>query len=371
MNTGFSLEEAVSAARVRTGVPGVAAGLFVGRQESFAAGGVLALDGESPVSVDTRFRIASISKPFTATLAAASLPLDGGLRALLSHTAGFHCESAEPLPAGAEGLFSYSNAGFWEAGARSAAAAGSSFEEAMHERVLSPLRLEATGYDEPPGAARGHVQVGLSGHRVVPDDSYPVSRRPSGGLWSTVGDLLRFGAHHLGSGAELHEPQVAALGGHYALGWWVRELEDGTTALDHEGSVAGYQSLLLLVPERELVLAVLTNSWRGSGLIRRVVHRLGLGPAPLPAEPVDPGVAGTYALDDVEARVEVAGDDLTVSVTEFDPVVGSPITTHVAARPLGGGAFGYAGGRLMSHRLDFPRPGLARIGWIVLPRTES
>ncbi len=371
MNTGFSLEEAVREARARTGVPGVAAGLLVAGERSFAADGVLALDGESPVHADTPFRIASISKPFTSTLAAASLPLDGGLRALLSHTAGFRCESTEPLPAGAEGLFSYSNAGFWEAGAQSATAAGSSFEEAMRQRVLSPLRLEATGYEEPQAAARGHVQAGESGHRVVPDDSYPVSRRPSGGLWSTVRDLLRFGAHHLASGSELHEPQVAALGGHYALGWWVRELEDGTTALDHEGSVAGYQSLLLLVPERELVLAVLTNSWRGSGLVRRLVDRLGLGPSPLPAEPVDAGVAGTYALDGVEARVEVAGDDLTVSVTEFDPVVGSPITTRVAAKPLGGGVFGYTGGRLMSHRFDFPRPDLARIGWTVLPRTES
>jgi hypothetical protein len=215
------------------------------------------------------------------------------------------------------------------------------------------------------------VQEGEAGHRVVPTDSYPVSRRPSGGLWSTVGDLLRFGAHHLESGAELHEPQVAALGAHYALGWWVRGLEDGTTALDHEGSVAGYQSLLLLVPERELVLAVLTNSWRGSGLIRRVVERLGLGPAELPSQPVDPGIAGTYALDDVTARVEVAGDEVTVSVTEFDPVVGSPTTMRVTGRPVGGGAFGYAGGRLMGHRFDFPRPELARIGWIVLPRTAS
>jgi hypothetical protein len=60
-----------------------------------------------------------------------------------------------------------------------------------------------------------------------------------------------------------------------------------------------------------------------------------------------------------------------VSVTELDPVVGSPITTRLAAKPLGGGVFGYTGGRLMSHRVDFPRADLARIGWIVLPRAKS
>ena len=34
----------------------------------------------------------------------------------------------------------------------------------------------------------------------------------------------------------------------------------GIWALDHEGSVAGFQSLLLIVPEERTALAVLTNS---------------------------------------------------------------------------------------------------------------
>ena len=40
------------------------------------------------------------------------------------------------------------------------------------------------------------------------------------------------------------------------------------------------------------------------------------------------------------------------------------------AKPIGGGVYGYAGGGLMSHRLDFPRPGIGRIGWLALPRIE-
>ena len=43
---------------------------------------------------------------------------------------------------------------------------------------------------------------------------------------------------------------------------------------------------------------------------------------------------------------------------------------RLRARPLGAGVFGYAGGGLMSHRLDFPRPGFARVGWVVMSRTE-
>ena len=94
----------------------------------------------------------------------------------------------------------------------------------MRSRVLEPLGLDATGFDEPPGAARGHVQEGESGHRAVPVDAYPAPRRPSGGLWSSVADLLRFGEHHLAEPSTLHEPRAEALGARYALGFWVRDL---------------------------------------------------------------------------------------------------------------------------------------------------
>ena len=107
----------------------------------------------------------------------------------------------------------------------------------------------------------------------------------------------------------MREPQSQALGAGYGLGWWVRDA-GGRIALDHEGSIAGYQSLLLLVPEERLALAVLTNSWRGSGLVRHVVEQLGLAAAPPLSRPgVRPrdaaghelsehAVAGRYALDD-------------------------------------------------------------------------
>jgi hypothetical protein len=52
-------------------------------------------------------------------------------------------------------------------------------------------------------------------------------------------------------------------------------------------------------------------------------------------------------------------------------VTGAAITTRAAARPLGDGVYGYARGRLMSHRLDFPREGVARIGWLAMPRVAA
>jgi CubicO group peptidase (beta-lactamase class C family) len=369
MKSAFSLEEAVREAHARTGVPGVAAGLSIGGRASFAAEGVLALGGAEQVHVDTPFRIASVSKSFTATLAAETVGLDSDIRAWLSHTAGLRAESYELLPEEADGLWSYSNSGYWSVGEAAADAASLPFDEAMRTHVLEPLSLTATGYAEPAAAARGHVQEGETGHRPVLVDAYARERWPSGGLWSTVADLVVYGRAHLEAYAELHEPVARALGARYALGWWERELADGSIALDHEGSVAGYQTLLLLVPERELVLAVLTNSWRGSGLVRRVVEKLGVVPAEPDTPPVvDESATGSYALDNVEATVVVDDEALIVTVSEPDPVTGARLTTRIPARPLGGGVYGYARGRLMSHRLDFPRDGVARIGWLAMPR---
>jgi hypothetical protein len=82
-------------------------------------------------------------------------------------------------------------------------------------------------------------------------------------------------------------------------------------------------------------------------------------------------VGGRYALDAAEAVVEAFDDALIVEEVDVDPVTGSRIAApRYPAAELGDGVFGIAGGLLMSHRLDFPRPGFARVGWLVLPRVE-
>jgi CubicO group peptidase (beta-lactamase class C family) len=373
------LAEIVRDARSRSGVPAVTAGLLVGEKMELAADG--------PVEIETPFRIASITKWFTASLAALLLDLDapagpGGESAarLLSHTADLRQNSREPLPERCRGLWSYSNAGFVFAGDACAAAAGSSYSAAVQERLLDPLGLERTTFGDPPGAARGHVPGGGTGHRPAPDVVYPERRRPAGGLWSTVGDLLRFAAHQLGGTGPLsaeqlsavREPRAEALGGRYSLGCWQRELGGGRLAFDHEGSVGGYQSLLLLVPEQKAALAVLTNSWRGSGLIRRVVRELGLVPAPLDGSSTARVEPGRYALDDAEAVVTERNGRWRVAESETDPLNGVRIERpEYAVDPLGGDVFGFAGGLLMSHRVDFPREDVARIGWTALPAAGS
>lgn len=119
---------------------------------------------------------------------------------------------------------------------------------------------------------------------------------------------------------------------------------------------------------------MLTNSRRGSGLIRRVVRELGLVPAPAEvglraADRISP--PGRYELDGTEAVTDLRGS-LRVAETETDPVTGDRIErVPYPVEPLGRGVYGFAGGLLMSHRIDFPRPDVARIGWVALPRAGS
>jgi hypothetical protein len=251
-------------------------------------------------------------------------------------------------------------------------------------RLLNPLALAATGFDEPSGAARGHVQEGEQGHAPVAADAFPPWRRASGGLWSTVGDLLRFAAHLLGEDGPLAaetralvvEPQSEALGARYGLGVWLREA-GGEAAVEHEGSVGGYQSLLLVLPESRRAVAALTNSWRGSALVRRLLVGLGFEPRSLggsnaDASPDGTAHAGRYALDASEAHVTPDDGGLRVELAETEPTTGARLVRPAAlARPLGDGVWGYGGGVLLGHRLDFPRSGIARIGWVAMSRVSS
>ena len=368
------LAEIVRVARARTGVPAVAAGLFAGGEIEQAADG--------PVTVGTPFRVASLTKWITASLAVTCLDLDAPTaagpppRALLSHTAGWRPESPEPLPKQAQGLWSYSNAGYWVVGEECTRALGMPYAEAIRRRILEPLGMGSSSFERPDGAALGHIQEGDTGQHPVGREHYPAQRHPGGGLWSTVEDMLRFASHQLGGPgplsvgqrAELLVPQARALGGEYALGVFRRRLAGGIEVLEHSGSVAGFQSLLLLVPAEEVALVVLTNSWRGNSLIQRVLRELGLEPETAAATGAEPE-PGRYTLDGDEALVERAAGGWRVSEAATDPVTGARVELRpYPVEPLGDGVYGFAGGYLMAHRLDFPRPGIARAGWVALPR---
>jgi CubicO group peptidase (beta-lactamase class C family) len=381
----------------------------------FAADGVCELGREQQVTPETTFRIASITKPFTATLALslaqdgllaldeppASSRVEATIRQLLSHQGGLACEwppaleelgkgddglqriaEEEPprLPIGPGELFSYCNVGFWLVGAAVARASGLTFQAAMGARVLEPLELKATDF-EPRQPTRGHQQAEPgSDEHVVVDHPYPQTRTPSGGLWSNVQDLLRFAAHHLGgpgplsreSIQEMQQPQIAAPGGSYGMGWFLRQ-SGGRRIVEHPGSVAGFESLLLLVPDERFGFAALSNSSRGSAAIRDLLERLGLGSTG-PDFPLDPeqlaAFGGTYSGDGIEVEVTPEDGRLSVAVTTFDPLSGENVAyPPVLARPVSEREFEVVDAEWRGERLTFPRDGFVCVG-VLAARTE-
>ena len=187
----------------------------------------------------TAFRIASMTKSFTAALVlalrdAGRLALDvpvanyapelagvagppGSaaitLRHLLSMSAGMatddpwadrHLDASpafvdEVYGAGVEfahlvgEAFEYSNLGFGMIGRVVERVTGHRVRELVDEMLLGPLGMGHTTWEAPAGtaqsAARPHVRVG---EKVLPDDEAPLGYgeiSPMGGLWSTVDDL--------------------------------------------------------------------------------------------------------------------------------------------------------------------------------------
>src|SRR5438093_84342 len=209
---------------------------------------------------------------------------DVRVRHLLSHTSGYDAERGDltrfgegddaleamvaELPSvrrwvGVEQAWSYSNAGYWLVGWLCTRAAGSTYEEAIAERILRRLALDATSFETPadvPGTGR-----------AADDQPYPRARRPSGGLVSNVEDLLRFGQQHLAApgAARLRIVHGKPVSGVYGLGL-SGERVGGVDVWGHAGSYGGYQSQLLVVPDRDAVFVGLTNSSVGKQALREV-----------------------------------------------------------------------------------------------------
>ena len=321
-------------------------------------------------------------------------PVDATVRQLLSHQGGLACEWPEPmdrfgeddhallqlldgkperLPVGPGELYSYSNVGFWLVGAAIARVCGMSFEEAMRTRVLEPLSLHETSF-EPRAAARGHNQVkpGADEHRAV-EDKYPRVRRPSGGLWSSVADLLRFAEHHLGgpgplsedSRAEMQTSQIETGSESYGLGWDLHESRGGRI-VEHPGSVAGFQSLLRLVPAEGVAFAGLTNSSRGMAALRDALERLGLDREEAPDVTLSAdelaSFAGRYQGQGMELCFSPDDGGLRVELTLLDPFTGEADEyPSVHARPIGVREFEIVDEEWRSDRFDFPRDGFVNM----------
>ena len=318
-------------ARERYHVPGAAIGILADGKTKTTGLGVT--DVRAPLEVDgeTLFQIGSISKTFTAALAAllaqrGQLDLDAPLRRylpdfqvanpdaseratpriLFSHTAGWlgdffetdnpSLESATarmrwlPQISPLGQLWSYNNAAFYVAGRLIEVLTGKPFARVAQEELLTPLGMKDTGY-RLTDLLTAKVAMGFSA--VYDDGDTPNPGRwygvgavdPVGGLSSTARDVLRWarftidGRDDAGneilsqeSRALLRELRVpAGLGEYVGLTWSTRDAGAAQIRLmSHGGSMRFQTSRLVIAPERGFALVVLTNSERGEEMIDNV-----------------------------------------------------------------------------------------------------
>ena len=392
-----ALDRAAPPALERLGVPGMAVGVQAAGARTIVVHGSAEPGGGRPVQESTQFRVASITKPIVATLALRlveegllsldapladlRLPWEGiTLRHLLSHQSGLAGDWPRPLagygdgtdafgllagdeaaagPVGPGELFAYGNPGYWLTGALVERATGMPFEDALRRFVLEPLGMRRTGFvAEPPFATS-----------AAEPQPYPRARRPSGGLFSTAGDLLAFAEHLLGGPGPLGEaarrelrtvqveinPDVAM-----GLGLGIATAR-GRPTLEHGGSVPGFRSQLVLVPDDGTAIVLLTNSDRGSAAIQEVLEAVGLGLRLPPEVAVADGdlaaLEGTYR-EALGLEVAVSPRDGGLDLTE-----GEEPTVHL--RPAGEGRFVAREGDERGASAEFLRGGrLLRWSWL-------
>ena len=307
-----AIRDAVAA----TGTPGLVA-VVVDRNGVVYAEAFGQRDKERklPVTLNTRFYIASSTKSFNALAALVSgvdidAPLDKtlpqlklpppldparmSLRDLMTHRLGFANDPVvtrtsytgnwdddwlwsamarftKPIPR----VYTYDNLGYVLLGYTIAP-----WQDTVAQRVLAPAGMTSTTTRVPPPGAEVAMPYTLSRDGWVrAEPKTPMQMHAAGGMYSTAGDLARWLRIQLGEGSidgkqlfprrtirETQSPQIHFQQRFqrydrfaYGLGWVLADF-DGDLLIHHFGGYAGAQAHVSFMPERGLGVAVLTNS---------------------------------------------------------------------------------------------------------------
>ena len=165
----------------------------------------------------------------------------------------------------------YSNSGYILAGAIVEKVGKKPFGQALHDDITAPLKLNRTGYTNgypPSGYAKGYLRPGTQASPINGSQA-----NAAGGVYSTVDDLSRwdraFGADKVASAATVNEalsPQARCPSGGcldspstaYGYGWLIDSLR-GHRYVYHPGLLQGYHTSNGYLPDDDIAVAVLSN----------------------------------------------------------------------------------------------------------------
>jgi len=264
-----------------------------------------------PNAPDTKFRLGSISKQFTATLVmqlvdAGRIELSAPVRRylpdypapagdtvtihhLLNHTSGivgytelptFGATARTPYTPGTfvddmfarlELLFepgtrfSYSNSGYFLLGVILERVTGQPYETLLRERIFTPLGMTDSGYDSTqPLLAKRAAGYDRRFDGSYVNTSYIDMTQPyaAGSLYSTVEDLFRWDQAlytdrvlSAASRERMFTPGLAD----YGYGWTITR-QDGVTTIAHGGGINGFNTLITRTPGSKRLMVFLNNT---------------------------------------------------------------------------------------------------------------
>jgi CubicO group peptidase (beta-lactamase class C family) len=303
----------------RPGAPGAAVVVIAGGRPVFMRGyGLAEVESSTAVTERTNFRLASLTKAFTA-MAILLLVNDGRLRLdehvrtilpdfpaygrdirirhLLSHTSGLrpyldfvadaparqirdrdvlallHLAKATEFPPGA--AFRYGDSGYAILALVVETVSGVPFARFLHDRIFAPIGMTSTIAYEPGGPA---VPDRAMGYALTPGGVSPADQSVTsavlgdGGIYSSVRDLVAWD-RALDSRA-LVDPQLQQLAwtpaalndgarARYGFGWFI-DRDATELRLFHYAETSGFTNFIVKYPDRRLTVVVLTNRRGGT-----------------------------------------------------------------------------------------------------------
>jgi len=274
--------------------------------------GMANVELDVPNAPETRFRLGSITKQFTA--AAILLLQERGklnvtdpickyfdpcpsawsevtIHHLLSHTGGVPNFTSFPdympkmmLPVTTTEMiarfkdkpldfkpgekWSYSNSGYFLLGAIIEKAAGESYESLLQKNIFDPLKLTGTGYDHfdviLKHRATGYsMSKGKMVNSAFLDMTQPYS---AGSLYSTVEDLFRWNEALFGGkvlSTKSFEMMTTPVKNNYAYGLGV-ETKFNRKMITHGGGINGFATFIARFPDEKVTIVVLRNADYGT-----------------------------------------------------------------------------------------------------------
>lgn len=284
--------------------------------------GLANMEWNIPNTTETRFRLGSITKQFTATIILqlveqGKIKLDGKLsdylpdyrkdvgekvtvHQLLNHTSGipsytglprfFNDVSRNPysvadfikkyasndLEFEPGSKFSYNNSGYFLLGAIIERVTGQPYERVLKEKIFDPLGMKNSGYDHystiMEKRAAGYEKT-ADGYVNAPylDMSLPYA---AGSLYSTVEDLYLWDqalyTDRLLSAQSkelMYKPNL----NDYAYGWFITKAKLGTgteavPSINHGGGINGFNTLIVRYPVQKNLVVLLDNTAQGASL---------------------------------------------------------------------------------------------------------